>query len=103
MPYNVSFSDEAFEEYISCVEYLLYDLESPQAADSLISDVDKALDNLRKYAEIYSFCDNASLAKRGIRRIRLKHRYRLFYHIEDEEVTIDAMLHNLQDFEARLK
>lgn len=103
MPYNVSFSDEAFEEYIACVEYLRYDLENPQAAASLIDDVDKALNNLRQFANIYSFCNNSNLAQRGIRRIRLKHRYRLFYHIDDDEVTIDAMLHNLQDFEARLK
>lgn len=102
MPYKVSFSDSAFEDYISCVEYLLHDLESPQAANSLIKDVDNAIERLSKYAGYYDLCDNPNLAMRGIRRIRLKHRYKLFFHIDNDEVIIDAMLHNLQDFEARL-
>lgn len=103
MPYNVSFSDEAFDEYIGCVEYLLHNLENPQAAVSLVDDVDKGVERLRRYAGDYALCENPSLALRGIRKIQLKHRYKLFYHLDDNEVIIDAMLHNLQDFEARLK
>ena len=103
MAYSVSFSDEAFEQYIECVEYLQYILENHQAAASLIEDVDKGLERLRRFANVYDVCENPNLAAREIRRLRLKHRYKLFYHIEGNAVVIDAMLHNLQDFESKLK
>ena len=81
------------------VDYILNELENPFAAKRFYSDVMGEVMSLETMAMSYAVCEEESLAKRQIRKVHLKkYKYKIFYHIENEnEVHIDMILHDKQD------
>ncbi|HXG63495.1 MAG TPA: type II toxin-antitoxin system RelE/ParE family toxin [Blastocatellia bacterium] len=88
MAYEVVWSPEAIEDLESIADYIARD--SPQYAMAV---VEKALDTASKLSHfpfagrIVPEVDNENIREKFV------HSYRLIYRIEDEEVTIVAVIH----------
>ena len=101
MPYKIIFTENGRRTYVECLDYLFSELKNAQAALSFLKDFEDQLEILKSNAHWYPVCENKHLRSRKIRKIHLrKHRYKILYRIENEiEVHIDAVYHDLQDYE----
>lgn len=104
MDYNVIMTPNALDDLDRFIEYLLYEKYSMQAARSLMADVSSTIEILAHSAESFQYCTNARLRAQGYRRIDLgMHRYYMLYRVNDRDVMIDNVFHELQDPGARLQ
>ena len=105
MKYKVFFTRFGQGTYYDCIGYIRYHFKDEFAARNLENDVQHSIDILETSPKSYPVCENDSLNRRRIRKIHLsKHKYKIFYRIVSKnEVHIDAILHDRQDFENILK
>jgi hypothetical protein len=55
---------------------------------------------LEKATDSFDICNNSRLKKLGFRKIRFtKHRYLFVYRINGDEVIVEGIYHELQDYE----
>ncbi|MEQ2561700.1 type II toxin-antitoxin system RelE/ParE family toxin [Ventrimonas sp. CLA-AP-H27] len=100
MDYKVVVTSDAEADLDSFVRYLLFEKENTQAAQNLLDDFDSTRRMLERIAGSLKMCENPRLKKLGYRRINfLSHRYFLLYRIAENMVYIDAVFHELQDYE----
>ena len=100
MGYKVVVTSDAEADLDSFVRYLLFEKENAQAAQNLLDDFDSTTRMLERIAGSLKMCENPRLKKLGYRRINfLSHRYFLLYRIAENMVYIDAVFHELQDYE----
>ena len=100
MDYKVVVTSDAEADLDSFVRYLLFEKENTQAAQNLLDDFDSTRRMLERIAGSLKMCENPRLKKLGYRRINfLSHRYFLLYRIAEDVVYIDAIFHELQDYE----
>lgn len=103
MDYRVVITSDAEEDLDKFIKYLLFEKESPQAAQNVLNDFDATKESLKHVAGSLKLCDNPRLRKSGYRRINfLNHRYFMMYRIEDDVVYIDNIFHELQDYECKM-
>lgn len=99
MVYNVEVTDYAFDQLDNILNYIVNQLQNPDAASAVMNDFDEAINKLKRTAGSINICEEAELAQHGYRRYRLaQHRYILLYRIEGEKVFIDRVYHELQDY-----
>ena len=104
MLYKILFTRQGRDTYDDCIDYILYRFKDPFAADGLNASIEKALSFLEISPASLPLCENPRLHKRDIRKIHLrKYKYKIFYHIDDDMVIIDALIHDSQDFENAIK
>lgn len=104
MDYKVIVTDDAFEDLDNILYYLLFVLKNEQAAQNVLSDFELAKGHLSHMAGSLKLCENSKLREKGYRRLEFqKHSYFVLYRIEEKLVIIDAVFHDLQDFEKRMK
>ena len=100
MAYRVVLSDRASEQLDSYVHYLAVKLGNTQAGSNLLDDALDTSEALSYVAGSLPFCTDPDLRKRGIRKMLfIRHRYLWLYRIEGDTVQIQAMYHELQDYE----
>ena len=100
MDYKVVVTSDAEADLDSFVRYLLFEKENAQAAQNLLDHFDSTRRMLERIAGSLKMCENPRLKKLGYRRINfLSHRYFLLYRIAENMVYIDAVFHELQDYE----
>ena len=100
MAYKIVITDFAWNQLKNITDYIIYDLKNPIAADSVLSDFEKAVESLERSAELFAPCEEPELAKHDYRKYHLeKHRYILLYRIVKEEVIVDRVYHELQDYQ----
>ncbi len=100
MAFNIIFTRTANKTYRQCLDYLFFNLENAQAANSLALDIERTVKLLEIGATSYTFCENDDLKKRQLRKIHLLHHaYKIIYRIEDKNVYIEAIFHDLQNYE----
>lgn len=100
MVYNVVVTTDAEEDLNRYIRYLLFDKGSEQAARNVLNDFEATIESLKNIAGSLKMCDNPTLKKLGYRRINfLSHRYFMLYRIEDDNVFVDNIFHELQDYE----
>lgn len=100
MHFNVYVSDLANKQYDKFLMYIYDTLKNPQAADNLMQDFDDTIAILESQANILGYCRSERLRKLGFHQIHLqKHRYLLVYRIKQNNVIVEGMYHELQDYE----
>ena len=73
---------------------------SEQAATSVANDMEHTIERLSYMAGGLKLCDDPTLCDLGYRTIHFKrHNYFMLYHIQDDMVYIDAIYHDLQNYE----
>ena len=97
MVYNVVVTTDAEEDLNRYIRYLLFDKGSEQAARNVLNDFEATIESLKNIAGSLKMCDNPTLKKLGYRRINfLSHRCFMLYRIEDDNVFVDNIFHELE-------
>ena len=100
MQFNVEISELAERQYGDILSYIANQLENPQAVKNVIDDFDSTVNRLEKMAEKFGLCKSERLKALGLHKIRFeKHRYLFVYRIDGQQVVIEGMYHELQDYE----
>ena len=100
MDYKVAVTPDAEADLEQFIRYLLYEKRNTQAASNLLDDFEATKDSLSHVAENLKLCDHPRLNALGYRRIRfLSHRYFMLYRVEGKLAIVDAIFHELQDYE----
>ena len=98
--FNVIISPKALFQLNSYIDYLQYTLLNDQAAYNVWQDALETREQLSKVAGSLKFCAHPKLKKNGYRTISfIRHRYLMLYRIENTTVYVDAIYHQLQDYE----
>ncbi|MBQ6502915.1 MAG: type II toxin-antitoxin system RelE/ParE family toxin [Flexilinea sp.] len=101
--YKVIVQSDARADFRRCVNYLLYNKRSRQAADSLIQDFDKTLKTLSNIAGSLRDPDSEVLKTRNLKRLNFRsHDYFLLFCIEEDIVIVTNIFHGYEDFENKI-
>ena len=100
MDYKVIVSELAETQLDQIVFYILHVLNNEQAAVSVLEDAEDTKRRLAHVAGSLKFCDSFGLRELGYRTIHFKqHQYIMVYRIHDNEVHVEGIYHDLQDYE----
>ncbi len=103
MDYDVFVTPDAKEDLEGFIYYLLVEKKSRQAAKNVLDDFEATKRSLATVASSIKLCDNPRLKDLGYRRINfLSHRYFMLFRIEGNQVIIDSIFHELQDYERKM-
>lgn len=92
--FNVIISPKALSQLNDYIDYLQYTLLNDQ-------DALETKERLSRIADSLKFCTHPQLKKNGYRVIYfMRHRYLMLYRIERATVYVDAIYHQLQDYES---
>lgn len=101
MAYNVIITPPARHQLEMYIAYTLCELKNLQAARSIKDDARETKKRLSNIAGSLPLCKDKVLAKNGYRRILFKkHDFFMVYRIDNNTVIVDAMYHELQDYES---
>ena len=100
MEFEVVLTSRAQLDFKNITHYLLYELKSKQAAISVTNDMEHTIERLSYMASGLKLCENPRLCDLGYRTIHFKrHNYFMLYRIQDDMVFVDAIYHDLQNYE----
>ncbi len=98
--FNVIISPKALSQLNSYIDYLQCTLLNNQAACNVWQDALETRAQLSRAADSLKFCTHPKLKENGYRAISfMQHRYLMLYRIEGTTVYVDAIYHQLQDYE----
>ena len=98
--YDVIISPKALSQLDGYIEYIQCTLLNEQAAKAVWDDAMDTRDKLAKVAGSLKLCDNKKLQDLGYHRINfLRHRYLMLYRVEGNTAYVEAIYHQLQDYE----
>ncbi|MDE5865616.1 MAG: type II toxin-antitoxin system RelE/ParE family toxin [Lachnospiraceae bacterium] len=98
--FNVTISPKALSQLNSYIDYLQYTLLNEQSAYNVWQDAMETRVQLSKVSGSLKFCTHPNLKKNGYRAINfMRHRYLMLYRIDGTNVYVDAIYHQLQDYE----
>jgi plasmid stabilization system protein ParE len=81
-------------------DYIQYTLLNPQAAKSVWEDAIGTTERLESIAGSLRYCANSKLRKLGYKPIFFQHHdYVMLFRIEGNTAFVDAIFHQLQDYE----
>lgn len=104
MEYKVVLTSAAKIQFRNIINYLLYELESQQAATNVVDDFDDTVSRLSQVAGSLKLCDDRILRAKGYRTIHFKrHQYLMVYTIDQNTAYIEGIYHDLQDYENTLR
>ena len=99
--YNVVITDQALNQLESYIDYIQYVIIDEQAADAVTLDAIETQNRLQNMAEVLSPCKNIFLKSLGYHLMRFKyHRYVMLYRIEENTAIVEAIYHQMQDYES---
>ena len=100
MEYKIVLTSQAQLDFRNITHYLLYELKSKQATINVTDDMENTIERLSYMASGLKLCDDPRLRDLGYRTIHFKrHNYFMLYRIQDGVVYVDAIYHDLQDYE----
>ena len=103
MDFDVFVTSDAKEDLEGFIYYLLVEKKSRQAAMNVLDDFEATKRSLATVAGSIKLCDNLRLKDLGYRRINfLSHMYFMLFRIEGNQVIIDSIFHELQDYERKM-
>lgn len=101
MTYKVIITTPAKHQLEMYVSYVVNELNNPKAAKSIIEDAKKTKIRLSELADSLPLCTDNTLAHNGYRRILFsKYAFFMVYRIDGNTVIVEAMYHELQDYES---
>lgn len=103
MAYKVIITPPAKRRLDMYVHYTLETLQNRQAAKAILADAKAAAKKLGTVATSLQICDSPILAKYEYRKIGFeKHDFMMVYRINEGQIIVDGMFHELQDYEGIL-
>lgn len=100
MEYKVILSAEAQEHFRRIIHYLIYELQSDQAASRVTDDMEKTIAKLSDVADSLKLCEHPRLRALGYRTIHFRrHKYFMLYKIAGSEAHVLGIFHDLQDYD----
>ena len=101
---NVIITNRAQRQLEDYIAYVLLIKENPQAATSILDDALATRDILINVADSLKLCDDEELRSLGYRKISFhKHDYLYLYRVIEDTAYIEAVYHELQDYENLFK
>ena len=98
--FKVIISPQALSQLQDYISYIQFTLLNEQAAKNVWEDALETRDVLSETAGSLKLCENSTLNKLGYRKINfIHHRYVMLYRVEGDVAYVDAIYHQLQDFE----
>ena len=98
--YDVIISPKALSQLDGYIEYIQCTLLNEEAAKAVWDDAMDTRDKLAKVAGSLKLCDNKKFQDLGYHRINfLRHRYLMLYRVEGSTAYVEAIYHQLQDYE----
>ena len=98
--FNVIISPKALSQLNSYIDYLQYTLLNEQAAFDVWQDALDTRSRLSQIAKSLKLCQHPLLKENGYRVIYFtRHRYLMLYRIECTTVYVEAIYHQLQNYE----
>ena len=96
--YDVVYLPKARQQLMDAVLYIASELAAPQAAESLLDEVDKCVDSLKEMPYRYAVYHSLYAMKHEIRFIPVKG-YLLFSTVKEEQKTVEVwrFLHQRQN------
>ncbi len=99
--FDVRISPRALEQLERYIDYTQYTLLNDTAARQIWQDALDTIERLSRSAGSLAICKSPQLQQLGYRAIRFsRHRYIMLYRIADGTAFVDAVYHELQDYEA---
>ncbi|MCM1245534.1 MAG: type II toxin-antitoxin system RelE/ParE family toxin [Roseburia sp.] len=100
MDYEVILTIPAKAQLDHIIDYVLSEYENTQAALGIMDDAEETKYRLSHMASRLKLCDEPRLRDLGYRTIHFKrHNYFMLYRIQDDIVYVDAIYHDLQNYE----
>jgi len=100
MEFKVVLTSRAQLDFKNITHYLRYELKNEQATINVTNDMEHTIERLSYMASGLKLCDNPRLRDLGYRTIHFKrHNYFMLYRIQDDIVFVDAIYHDLQNYE----
>ena len=100
--YNVSISPKALSQLNSYINYINDTLLNEQAAYNVWLDALETRERLSNIAGSLAYCQHPQLKALGYRSINfIHHKYIMLYRVSGTNVFVDAVYHQLQDYEYR--
>ena len=100
MQFNVELSEMAEQQYDKILSYIAYELKNPQALQNVMDDFDDTISKLEKMADSFGYCNSNRLKEMGLHKINFaRHRYLFVYQVNQSQVIIEGMYHEMQDYE----
>lgn len=98
--FNVIISPKALSQLNSYIDYLQYTLLNDQAAYNVWQDALETREQLSRVASSLKYCTHPKLKQNGYRTICfMRHCYLMLYRIDGSTVYVEAIYHQLQDYE----
>ena len=98
--FEVIISPKALAQLNDYIDYIQYTLLNPQAAKSVWEDALGTTERLESIAGSLRYCANPKLRKLGYKPIFFQHHdYVMLFRIEGNTAFVDAIFHQLQDYE----
>ena len=103
MAYKVIIMPPAKRRLDMYVNYTIEKLKNRQAAKAILEDARSTKKRLSIMADSLKMCDDPVLRKYGYRKIMFeKHKFLMIYRIQGNQVIVDGMFHELQDYDGIL-
>ena len=100
MAYKIFYTSSAAEDFENCLNYLIYhvgDNGNLQAARNFLADFEHTISLIKDFPFGFAICEDLSI--KDERKVHFKHmNYKIFYHVENDFIIIDALCHDLQDY-----
>jgi plasmid stabilization system protein ParE len=97
---NVEITDFALNQLDEYVGYIIEKFKNDQAAKSVLEDARFTKNELLNVADSLKYCEDSKLKELGYKTIHFrKHRYFFVFRIVNETAFIEAVYHDLQDYE----
>ncbi len=95
--YNIEYSKESKEDLIGIKQYIKYNLQEPEIANKLISNIRKSIKTLKDNPEIYTIIDDDMIRKLEIRKLIVDN-YIVFYRIKDDSIEIVRIMYGRRNW-----
>ena len=103
MDYEVVITSKAQTYFEGFLSYLAVYLSNPYAAKRLLDDFSLTKEALSISAGSLALCENPKLSALGYRKIRFRHhRLSMLYRLLKNTAVVDAIFHDLQDYENKI-
>ena len=104
MAFRLILTERFLNTYSECVSYVSDVLENPRTAALIEAETEKCLNFLKENADGYALFEDKEFAALGLRKIHLaRYHYKIMYHLEGDEVILEAFYHDLRDAKKLLK
>lgn len=98
MAYSLVFAPEFENDLDAIVDYHVNRLFAPKAAQTLLNDLDDAIDLLQRFPTINAISDKPLLSSLGYREQHVR-KYVVLYRFDGETIFVMRMFHLTQNFE----